>query len=431
MNAHKKEIILVLITGIFMPIFLVPLVIGFHSHEFILPWLHYLLFLFLFLDIVLFVLGIVFLIRHKAKRKEKAHFSLVAKILIGFFSSLSILGGSTFLILMYGPWSFFRDWLISSAMTTMTHRYLATWFYSREEIEKVLEANQIIEIDEETDLNLIEIRKNFNQEYYPNDYERDIFTVEDIYAPYKIIPISGKNYEGYLAVIYDPSRVSVATTSYLNNRGEYVTEMASKQNALLAVNGGGFSDPNQKGSGGTPEGVLISNGKVLSNKGYDRSGGLIGFTEDNKLILGKMNAKEAKEKKVRDAVSFGPFLIVNGKRSFIKGNGGWGNAPRTAIGQRQDGIVLLLVLDGRKLSVPGATMLDLTNVLANYGAYNAANLDGGTSTVMVLPKLEASKYISEKDMKSHCLNDYCYINDIVNGSGAHVTRPIVSSIIVK
>ena len=76
-------------------------------------------------------------------------------------------------------------------------------------------------------------------------------------------------------------------------------------------------------------------------------------------------------------------------------------------------------------------MLDLTNVMANYGAYNAANLDGGTSTVMVLPEEEASKYITEKEMKSHCLKNYCYINDIVNGSGAHVTRPVVSSIIVK
>ena len=430
MKNYKKGCFLLYLTSILIPIIMVLLIIGFHSHEFIPIWFHYILFLLGFFVASLFVTSIFILFKTK-KSKEKDKMSKKNKIIFGSIISVEIIGASLFLLLLYGPFSFFRDWLISSAMTTMNHRYFATWFYSKNEIDTVLEANKLIEIEEETNLNLIEIRKNFNKDYYENEFEKEIFTVEDIHVNYKIIPISGKNYEGYMAVIYDPSRISVGTTKYLNNRGQYVTEMAANYEAILAINGGGFSDPNNRGSGGTPEGVLIQNGKVLSNKGYDRSGGLIGFTEENKLILGKMNAKEAKEKKVRDAVSFGPFLIVNGKRSFIKGNGGWGNAPRTAIGQRADGIVLFLVLDGRKVTVPGATMLDLTNIMANYGAVNAANLDGGTSSVLVLPKNEASKYITEKEMKSHCLKEYCYINDIVNGSGSHVTRPIVSSFIVK
>ena len=427
---YKKGCILVTITSILIPVLLVFLMIGFHSHELVVKWVHYILFLMSFIALSFLILGIVLLFKGKKEEKDKK-ISKKKKIVFSIIVGFEILRASTFLFFLYGPWGGFRSFLIPSAMTTMNHRYLATWFYSKEEIKKVLEENQIFEIDEETNLDLIEIRKNFNKDHYENEYEKEIFTVDDIHADYKIIPISGKNYEGYMAVVYDPSRIAVATTKYLGNRGEYVTEMAANYQALIAVNGGGFSDPNKKGSGGTPEGVLIQNGEVLSDKGYDRSGGLIGFTEDNKLILGKMSAKEAKEKKVRDAVTFGPFLIVNGKRSIIKGNGGWGNAPRTAIGQREDGIVLLLVLDGRKVTVPGATMLDLTNVLENYGAINAANLDGGTSTVLVLPKSEASKYITEKEMKSHCLKEYCYINDIVNGSGSHVTRPIVSSFIVK
>ena len=92
--------------------------------------------------------------------------------------------------------------------------------------------------------------------------------------------------------------------------------------------------------------------------------------------------KKALENGIRDAVDFGPFLIVNGKSSFINGNGGWGDAPRSAIAQRQDGIVLLLVIDGRQVGYPGADMNDLTKVLLEYGAINAANLDGGTSSAM-------------------------------------------------
>lgn len=430
MHDSKKGRFLLGSTSLLLPIVLVFFLIGFHSHALIPTWFHYFLFLLVFSLVSLLISSIVILMRSK-KRKKKEKFSKKKTILFSSFIGLEVIGATTFLTLLYGPISTFRTFLISSAMTTMNHHYLATWFYSEKEIYQVLESNKIIETTEETNPALIEIHHNFNRETYANEYERQIFTIADVNAPYKIIPISGKNYEGYMAVIYDPSRVTVGTTQYLEKKGEYVTEMAYNYNALLAVNGGGFSDPYQKGTGGSPEGVLIQNGQVLADKSFDRSGGLIGFTEDDKLILGKMTAKEALEKKVRDAVSFGPFLIVNGQKSIIKGNGGWGNAPRTAIGQRQDGIVLLLVLDGRKVTVPGATMLDLTNVLANYGAYNAANLDGGTSTVMVLPKEKASNYITEKEMKSHCLKGYCYINDIVNGSGAHVTRPVVSSIIVK
>ena len=94
--------------------------------------------------------------------------------------------------------------------------------------------------------------------------------------------------------------------------------------------------------------------------------------------------RQARKSGIRDAVDFGPFLIVNGKPSFVKGNGGWGDAPRTAIGQREDGIVLLLVIDGRQTGSIGADMVDLTQVMLDYGAINAANMDGGTSTAMEL-----------------------------------------------
>ena len=137
-----------------------------------------------------------------------------------------------------------------------------------------------------------------------------------------------------------------------------------------------------------PTGVTISNGKVITDNNYSsytQSGGIIGITNDNKLVLIKgATAQKALNMNVRDGVSWGPFLIVNGKKSFIKGNGGWGIAPRTAIGQRKDGIVLMLVINGRIPSSIGADLVDLTEIMENYGAYNAANLDGGSSTELVI-----------------------------------------------
>ena len=133
---------------------------------------------------------------------------------------------------------------------------------------------------------------------------------------------------------------------------------------------------------------------------------VIGFTKDDKLVLGKMTLSQAKEAGIRDAVTFGPFLIVNGKPSSVLGNGGWGQAPRTAIAQRQDGIVLFLIIDGRTITKPGADMNDLIDILQKYGAYNAANLDGGTSSVMAV--------------------DGKLINDPIDSTGAHKTRFIAT-----
>ena len=109
-----------------------------------------------------------------------------------------------------------------------------------------------------------------------------------------------------------------------------------------------------------------------------------GFDKDDKLVLGRISDRQALNMGLRDAIEFGPYLIINGKRSFVRGNGGWGIAPRSAIGQRQDGIVLFLVINGRLTTSIGADMVDLCDIMENYGAYNAANLDGGSSSELVI-----------------------------------------------
>lgn len=303
--------------------------------------------------------------------------------LVALICIIYILSFSSFLFLFYGPLDSFKEFWITSAMTTMNHQFLATSIYSDSYIQKVLKNNSIIEVNEISDPNQIHFRK-YKSTIYKNEYEKEIL-VHDKDEIYKVINISGKGYQGFLVAIYDPSRVSIATTSQLGVRGESILTVSKRENAIVAMNAGGFYDPDWNSNGALPHGTVISNGKIVSDYVDARmGGGFIGFTNENKFILGNMSKEEALKIGYRDAIEFGPYLIVNGKRSFIRGNGGWGIAPRSAIGQRQDGIVLFLVINGRLASSIGADMIDLCDVMENYGAYNAANLDGGSSSELVI-----------------------------------------------
>lgn len=305
------------------------------------------------------------------------------KLLIGTFGGIGSLA-AIFLFMFYGPWSGFRNLWITTAMTTMNHRYLATSLYSDETIRKVLAQNEIIEPEGSTNTNLIKFEKYKRQGSYKNKYEEEILD-RDKDALYKVIDIQGKSYNGFLVAIYDPSRISIATSKYLGKRGESILTVSKENNAIIAMNAGGFYDPDWNSNGALPHGIVIENGKVVSE--YAKAnvgGGMVGFTNDNKLVLGKFSKSEALNMGIRDAVEFGPFLIINGEASKVLGNGGWGIAPRTAIGQRQDGIVLFLVINGRIPTSIGADMNDLIEIMQKYGAYNAANMDGGSSTELVI-----------------------------------------------
>ena len=345
----------------------------------------------------------------KVKRaKRKCTFAKILLVVL----ILSLIGIMSLLFLLYGPWSGFRDWLITTAMSSMRHQYLATWFYDDKTIQECLNKNKVVEVSGVTDENTIEIVDYDKKEevVYANEYERQILEKDENNNDYKIIKIDGGNdYEGYMAVIYDPSRIEVATSSYIGRNGEYLTDISKKNNALVAINGGGFIDENNKGSGATPIGITMSKGKLSSNSGG--TFGLIGFNNENKLLLGKITSTQAKQRGIRDCVSFGPYLILNGEKSQIYGNGGWGKAPRTAIGQRADGIVLFLVLDGNRTLGKGATIKDMIEIFERYGAINASNLDGGTSTSMTVKGKT--------------------VNNPTNLSGGSGTRPIPSAFILK
>lgn len=405
----KKQMI---ITSMFIPFLTVLIIISTHSNYLITKPISIVLMILLGVCILIFTTGLFKYITNR-KIKTLSKYKKWQRVMYKLFMTVYIIGCFGFIFILYGPYNGFRDWLVSTAMSTMNHQYLCKWFYNNEEIEEVFSRNYIDESGDSTDEDLIDVNGN-NEDIveYENEYEQAILEREKG-SLYKIINFEVNECSAYLAVIYDPSKVSVTTTAYLGDRGQYVTTMAQRENAVVAINGGGFNDANYSSTGGLPTGITIVDGKIVTNNEYGSfaSGGIIGFTNENKLVLLKdTSAHTAIEQGVRDAVSWGPFLIVNGKSAFISGNGGWGYAARTAIGQRSDGIVLLLVVDSNYNRTKGASMVDLTEIMENYGAINAANLDGGTSSVMAI--------------------NGELINDPIDSTFTHKTRPIATSIIV-
>lgn len=309
------------------------------------------------------------------KKKKTAIFLLIIDVcmIICFF-------------LAYGPFSYLRELYITTAMTTMSHKYLARTIYTEDIINDVLDGNYVKETGESTNTKDIVIGDIDDSGEYDSIYDEQILTRDPAHPEYKLIPLKGSSYQGYMVAIYDPSRVELVMTNKLGRVGQFLRELVVDNQAILGMNASGFVDQNEMGNGGEPTGIVIQDGKVMwdaTKTGY--SGGIAGFTKDNKLVLTKGTAEEAIKAGVEDAVEFGPFLIVNGKAAEIKGNGGWGVAPRTVLAQRKDGIVLFVVIDGRQPGYSlGISMNELTKLLQRYKAHNAVNLDGGASSSIAI-----------------------------------------------
>jgi exopolysaccharide biosynthesis protein len=276
----------------------------------------------------------------------------------------------------------FKTFWIPTAMTTMTHKYLAYTLYNEDEVNKIMSENYIEQNTEEMNLDEIVIGNTKEKTHFSSEYERDMFTRDEGNDVYKIIRIEEQKYKGYLTVIYDPSDVELAVSSKLGKAGQNVNTLVKNNGGLVGINGGGFEDLDGWGNGSIPYGAIIKNGELIWQHDGG-SGQLIGFTKEHKMWLTDMSPSDAIANGMVEAVEFGPNLIVNGKVSTIHGDGGWGTAPRSIIAQRKDGVVLFLIIEGRLPGYSiGATMNDVIEILLRYKAYNAANLDGGASSTM-------------------------------------------------
>jgi len=298
---------------------------------------------------------------HYYSRKKSLLTRSIAWILS--FSAIFFLLFMGFLYAPFQPFETLRSLWVESAMTTMNHQYLAKWFFNDGKIQKILDSNQAVNLGNSNPALI-----NTHSTNKDNGTE--------------LIDISQKGFKGYLLRVNNPGLVKVAATRYLGKTGERAEDIAKYTGAVAVINGGMFNDPQGNGNGGHPQGILISGGKILAKDSGVSSYDIIGMNQSNVLVLGNYSLTNIKRMGIRDAVTFGPSLVVNGKSAITHGDGGWGMAPRTAIGQTKDGTILMLVIDGRQIGSLGATLKDVQNIMLKYGAYNAANLDGGASTVL-------------------------------------------------
>lgn len=306
-----------------------------------------------------------------AKRAKRIH--PVLRYIGRFFAVLGTTVAAIALLLLgavylfcKGPSPTARNMFTTTMIETSALKFVPHIFLTAAEVDEILGGNAVFEPDTSTDA---EIPFEDRNESIPKD-------------AIELLDIAGETYSGKLMIVHDPSRVSVATLSYFSEERDGLTVplFAKRNDAIAAINGGGFLDINGFGSGGMPTGIVIKDGKLVFGSPETVSS-VIAFDENDHLIVGRMSASKCLEKKVRDAVSFGPAFIINGEPMEVSGSGG-GINPRTVVGQRADGAVLLLVIDGRQPHSLGATYKDCIDVMLEYGAVNAGNLDGGTSTVM-------------------------------------------------
>lgn len=194
------------------------------------------------------------------------------------------------------------------------------------------------------------------------------------------------NYKGatvYAMLVLDPSMVYVGTAAMdpdgWVSYGLTLDVMAQQYGAIGGINAGGFKDDTGAGQGWPPSGITYSRGYNFSK---EELGAIAGIDNGNTLWAGYFTHEDCELMGIRDAVSFGPALVQDGVKEepekLEKGIG-----ARTAIGQREDGAIVMVAVDGRQGYSIGITFEDLTNIMADkFGCINAANMDGGNSTCM-------------------------------------------------
>ena len=306
------------------------------------------------------------------------------------FSFLGVTLGMIFIALVltitlicHGPSESAKELFATTILETGQLKFLANVFLSKEELQEIVDKNSLQDMDAEVDENLINTDGN---------KEKELIEIHNV---------SGDGFEGTMMVVNDPAKISLATTYPWSEYGKELGVIVDEAGAIAGVNGGIYYSSGNKG--GRPYGVTVSNGEIQDITLGWSGLYLIGFDENNLLriiSLEGMNKsaveKMVKEEKIRDAISFQEEssdannhfvkLIINGEKRELSGKGS-GQNPRTAIGQRKDGSVLILVTDGRgKNGHLGATASDLIEIMAEYGAVNAANIDGGSSSSLYYKK---------------------------------------------
>lgn len=315
------------------------------------------------------------------------------------FIILDILAASCFFI-VYGPWDYARNLVVTTAMQTRSHKYIAKIFYDDKKIEQIMNSNYFEAINEVVNLNDIVINTD-EKIKYKDEYEEELLTREPGNDLYKVLNVKVGNAKGYLIAIYDPTKVKLLRVKKFNagTIGERVVDFCKRYGGKVCINGGGFANGLDNGSD-IPQGYVIDEGKVvwpIKNNYNSTRGNIIGITNEGKLtLMSNTTGPEAIANGVKYGLEFGPFLIVNGKSAKIVGTP-YGVANKCIIAQRQDGVMMFLITEGESY-IDGASLKDVVKILEKYGAYNAANLDGGQSTSLVIDNklVNSPNYLAKK-----------------------------------
>lgn len=276
-------------------------------------------------------------------------------------------------------------------------KFVAHMVCSKEEIEEIVSRNQMVDMETDIDRDLIHIGSDDpDNPDNPDEPKKEEYFDEN---GVRIEEVSGRGFFGKMMIVKNPAQVIVGTTYPFGEKGKNLDVIVSESGGVGGVNGGLYASSGN--NGGYPYGVVVSRGQIQRNRPQEYTGlYLIGMDEDNLLVIKDLKGMDAsatekyiRENRIRDAVTFQEEasdknnhfvpLVINGEGREMKGMGS-GSNPRTAIGQRKDGAILLFVTDGRGANDHlGATASDLIAVMLDYGAVNAANLDGGSSSTMV------------------------------------------------
>ena len=281
-------------------------------------------------------------------------------------------------IVVKGPSPALRDSFVMTMIWTRRFDFIPNIFLSEEEITNIYNEHFEVASSDATDPSLITI--NIGEETDPNlGPQPDAYGLIDEDGDGVIfVDVKKKGFVGKMMVIKDPSRVFVGKPEVYGGYGLTLDAYCERYGALGGINGGAFFDEDGGGTGGYPDGLTIADGEAFM-AGHQRT--FVGFTEDNILFVGDIDQESAEDMHIRCGVSFGPALIVNGQGMYSSAMES-GINPRTAIGQRADGAVLMLVIDGRQMHSVGCSFGDVRDVMIDFSAVNACNLDGGSSTVM-------------------------------------------------
>lgn len=305
--------------------------------------------------------------------------AIVLRLLCVLLVTLVLLVGALYgvmYILAKGPSETARDLFVMSVRETSAVGFLADLYLSPEEIAQI-EAGREAEEFAATDTSLI----HMDTQTDPTT-EADAWGFVDEDGDGIILDeVKGEGYSGYMMIVLDPSRVILGfDPDSLGVRGYTVEEMVKLRDAVGGINAGGFVDVGGQGDGSWPEDAVVYEGTVYAgNMGVGE--GFVGMDDQNILHVGLPSVQAIRDANIQYGCSFGPVLVSNGK-GVDPDSLASGVNPRTAIGQRSDGAMLLLVIDGRQVISLGATFEDLMNIMLRYGAVNASNMDGGSSTLM-------------------------------------------------